>query len=77
MGGVTSRREPLEVTVPASVAQSLEEGATPSLSVSVEFQGHYNEPVEVLRCPVGQTCVYDLSYDVSGVHGGWSSSLRE
>lgn len=73
VGGVSTGQEPLEVTVSSSVAQ---QDATPTLVVTVTFQGHYNEPTVNLECPVGEMRVFDLTYDVNGLQGGWAISSR-
>lgn len=75
MGGVRADQEPFKVAVPISLAKSSSEGASPCLAVAVVFQGHYNEPEVTLECPVGETRVFDLSYDVIA-QGGWSITSR-
>ena len=75
MGGVKAGQEPLEVTVSSSADQLAEGSDTPTLVVTVTFQGHYNEPPVAVHCPaVGEKRVFDLSYDVSGTQGGWTIS---
>lgn len=76
VGRVTAGQEPLEVTVTSSADQLTEGSDTPTLVVTVTFQGHYNEPPVALHCPVGGKRVFDLSYDVSGTQGGWTISNR-
>lgn len=74
VAGHRADSEPLKVTVPSSLAKASTDGLT-SLAVTVVFQGHYNEPEVTLECPIGQTRVFDLDYDVMS-QGGWSFTSR-
>ena len=73
-GGQTVSQEPLELTLASSGTGTT---TPPIMAVTLTFHGHYNEPSVCLNCPLEDSKVYDLTYDLSNAAAGWNITERE